>query len=415
MEIKPENSRMLKIRILLLIIIALLPLQFLRANNEAPQAIRVTKQYGQFTRNPTVIYKGIKGAESDLSDNIFSFIKACGWFDIKNSGPVDYSIGGEFDGSKVALQIISEESNAGNVFRITYSGPAHHRRIAKNLVDAMLKKLFKVEMCNSRIAFCADTAPGIRNIFTCDIDGGDIQPITNYQTLCVEPGWAPDSKSLIYSMYGPSYIDVVQTNLEPLRSRRLVSYPGLNSSAAISPNGKYLALIMSFDKQVDLYVKELESDRKIRLTDSYAVEASPSWNPGGGSLVFVSDQNGSPKLFKIDVNTKKMTALHTEGTEAVSPEWNAEDVIVYTTRMGNYTLAILNMGYTSPARSGILIKVGGDWESPSWAPDNRHVVCSRKLNGRSSLYLVDSWTGNFRQIMNFRYNQSTPAWSKMQK
>ncbi len=406
---------MLKVKIFLLIAAALIPLHFLQADDDAPQAIRVSKPPGQTTRNPTVIYKGIRGAEGDLSNTILNFIKACDWFDVKSSGPVDYTIDGEFDGSRVALQIVNEESNAGNIFRISYPGPAHHRLLAKNLVDAMLKKLFNVEMCNSKIAFCADTGYGIRNIFICDIDGGDVQQITNYQTLCVEPSWSPDSKSLIYSMYGPSYIDVVQTNLNPLRTRRLVSYPGLNSSTAISPNGKYLALIMSFDKQVDLYVKELESDRKIRLTKSNAVEASPSWNPGGGSLVFVSDQNGSPKLFKIDINTKQMTALYTEGSEAVSPEWNAEDVIIYTTRMGNYTLAILNMGYTSPARSGILIKVGGDWESPSWAPDNRHVVCSRKIDGRSSLYLVDSWTGNFRQITNFRYNQSTPSWSNLSK
>lgn len=382
----------------------------------AQDAIRVVKGAGAITRNPTAIYRGINGADKELAEAVHRFLFACGWFDLKSGGTVDYNISGEISDGKLSLQLRSTETQAGFAVRTDYHGPAHNRAVAKKLVDGILNRLFKVKVCESRIAFCADTGPGIRNIFTCDIDGGDVQQVTRYKTLCVEPSWAPDSKSLVYSMYGPSYIDVVQTQLDPLRSRRLVSYPGLNSSASVSPNGKYLALIMSLDRQVDLYVKELETDKRIRLTNSYAVEASPSWNPAGNALCYVSDQNGgSPKLFKIDVATKLVTALHTEGSEAVSPEWNGDDVIVYATRKGNYTLAILNMGHSSPARSGILITVGGDWESPSWAPDNRHVICSRKLDGKSSLYVVDSWTGKFRQIMNFRFNQSTPAWSNLIK
>ncbi len=404
---------MIKFRLILPILSLLFSFICVMADNS--KVVRVEKSTGAITRNPTAVYRGVTGADRELSDTVYRFLYACGWFDLKNSGPVDYSITGELKDGKLALEIRSTESQAGFAVRSDYNGPAHNRELAKKMVDGILNRLFKVRVCESRIAFCADTAPGIRNIFICDIDGGDVRQVTRYQTLCVEPSWAPDGKSLIYSMYGPSYIDVVQTQLEPLRSRRLVSYPGLNSSASIAPNGKHLALIMSLDRQVDLYVKELESDKRLRLTKSYAVEASPGWNATGSSLCFVSDQNGSPKLFKIDVATGKTTALYTEGSEAVSPEWNAEDVIVYSTRMGNYTLALLNMGNTSPARSGVLIRVGGDWESPSWAPDNRHIVCSRKLNGHSSLYLVDSWTGQYRQMMNFRFTQSTPAWSGLTK
>ncbi len=402
---------MMKIRMILLSLTVLI----FSVAVVAQEAVRVTKNPGDITKNPTAIFQGIEGADAALSETVLGFLRACDWFDLQKSGSVDYLISGELADGKLSLQLRSTESQAGFAVRTTYNGPSHNRAIAKKMVDGILFKLFKVRMCESRIAFCADTAPGVRNLFTCDIDGGEVRQVTNYKTLCVEPSWGHDSNSLIYSMYGPSYIDVVQTELDPLRSRRLVSYPGLNSSVSMSPDGKYLALIMSLDRQVDLYVKEVESSKRIRLTNSVAVEASPSWNPSGTALCYVSDQRGSPKLYKIELGSKEVTPLYTEGSEAVSPEWNGEDVIVYTTRMGNYTLAILNMGRTSPARSGILISVGGDWESPSWAPDNRHVVCSRKLNGRSTLYLVDSWTGNFRQIMNFPYNQSTPAWSRLLK
>ena len=40
----------------------------------------------------------------------------------------------------------------------------------------------------------------------------------------------------------------------------------------------------------------------------------------------------------------------------------------------------------------------GDWESPSWCADGRHVVCSRDLGGRKTLYLVDTWYGKVQKL-----------------
>jgi Tol biopolymer transport system component len=33
---------------------------------------------------------------------------------------------------------------------------------------------------------------------------------------------------------------------------------------------------------------------------------------------------------------------------------------------------------------------GADYEDPSWMPDGRHVVVSRSVNYRSSIYLLDT-------------------------
>ena len=70
----------------------------------------------------------------------------------------------------------------------------------KKTVDAIIEKTFSAlkirSFCNSRIAFCAETRPGVRNVFLCDIDGGDVQQLTAYRSLCVEPAWFPNGKSV---------------------------------------------------------------------------------------------------------------------------------------------------------------------------------------------------------------------------
>ena len=61
----------------------------------------------------------------------------------------------------------------------------------------------------------------------------------------------------------------------------------------------------------------------------------------------------------------------------------------------------------SKQKYGIIADKGGDWESPSWAPDNRHVVCSF----RYGIYIVDTWTGKSRQILGGKSRLSLPDWS----
>ena len=58
----------------------------------------------------------------------------------------------------------------------------------------------------------------------------------------------------------------------------------------------------------------------------------------------------------------------------------------------------------------IVTNAAGDWESPSWGPDGRHVVCSRFLNGRRELYMVDTRHGKLRPITQ-NGNHSLPSWS----
>ena len=102
------------------------------------------------------------------------------------------------------------------------------------------------------------------------------------------------------------------------------------------------------------------------------------------------------------------------GSESVSPSWSKDGKIAYSAKLGNYTVAIVDAEVKkAPARSkqqyGPLKLGKGDWESPSWAPDNRHVVCSRNYG----IYVVDTWKGTARQILGGKSKLSLPDWSEI--
>lgn len=373
---------------------------------------RVTKQAKGFTKNPALTVNPISG-NPQLAKLVDRYLRYCGWFDVQTTGGGDYSLSGAVSGGVLVLTVYNR---AGLVyFRASQPVSGDLRQTAAAAVDKVLRQMFKVPgICSSRIVFCVENNPKVRNIYTCGMDGAadDINKITSYQSMCVEPEWLPDGKSIVYTRYGSSFTNIVQTNLNPLKTRILAAYSGLNSGASVSPNGKYLAFVTSQGKMVDLYVKTLTGKSRKRLTNNNDVEATPCWSPGGGNICFVSDRSGSPKLYIVSVNNGSVRSLPTLGTESVCPSWSKDNKIVYAAKMGgNYAIALLDLNDSSNSR--ILVSAAGDWESPSWAPDDRHVVCSRTYGGKSMLYVIDTWTGNARVLLRGANNFTMPNWSNV--
>ena len=132
----------------------------------------------------------------------------------------------------------------------------------------------------------------------------------------------------------------------------------------------------------------------------------------GKWICYLSDVSGRPELYICDLTGRQKRKLPSVGREALTPDWSTDNKIVYITRIdGEYRIAILD---TKNNRNELVPNLTGRWESPSWAPDNRHIVCSQTFDGgrRSSLYIIDTFTGRKRQLFRSGNYFSTPNWSK---
>ena len=374
------------------------------------EPIEIAKSAQKGFAPPTLKIAAMEG-DSAVNGPLARYLATCGWFQLVGQGEADYTLQVR-SGEGAVDMLLSFGGNPVYNRRLTFAGDP--RRAAARAADELLQARFQKRLCDSRIVFAAETRPGIKEIFVCDSDGGNLRKVTDYSTSCVEPAWMPDGDSVVYTRYTYSGTDVCQTMLDPWRSRRLTTFPGMNVGAAVHPNGNFLALVMSVDRQVELYVKAMNGREKRRLTNSRAVEASPCWSPDGGTVCFVSDQSGTPKLYVIPANGGQMRMLPTAGGEAVTPNWSRDNKIVYSARIGgNYQLAVLDL---AGRESGVIPNLpAGDWESPAWAPDCRHVVVSRRTGRKSDLYVVDTKTGAARKLLNFKFSQSSPDWSDIRK
>lgn len=361
--------------------------------------------------NPTL---GITSFSGDASARgiLETMLVRCDWFQVVKDSSSDRAQARlDVTASGNAYLVQARISGAQErIVRVNASGNDWHDAAAK-AVDSLLAELFGVPaLCTRPIAYVMTDAGGKKEVFTIRIDGSGQKRLTHNNALSTEPAWG-HSGALVYTLNQNNALKIVLVDLKNNRQRTISSSRGLNASAALSRDGRYVALPLSLGKQVDLYLLDLKEGRRTRLTQDRDVESSPAFSPDGAQICFVSDRSGRPQLYLISTSGGDARRLTKGASECVSPDWSPKsNKLCYSTRVnGQYVVAVMDPSNPQGGHE-IVTDAAGNWEAPSWAPDGRHIVCTRSTGGKQDLYMVDTLFHTFQPLTRGA-RLSLPAWA----
>lgn len=361
--------------------------------------------------NPTL---GITSFSGDASARgiLETMLVRCDWFQVVKDSSADRAQA-RLDVTASANSYLVQARISGaqeRIVRVNASGSDWHDAAAK-AVDSLLAELFGVPaLCTRPIAYVKTDAGGKKEVFTIRIDGSGQKRLTHNNALSTEPAWG-HSGALVYTLNQNNALRIVLVDLKNNRQRTISSSRGLNASAALSRDGRYVALPLSLGKQVDLYLLDLKEGRRTRLTQDRDVESSPAFSPDGAQICFVSDRTGRPQLYLISTSGGDARRLTKGASECVSPDWSPKsNKLCYSTRVnGQYVVAVMDPSNPQGGHE-IVTDAAGNWEAPSWAPDGRHIVCTRSTGGKQDLYMVDTLFHTFQPLTKGA-RLSLPAWA----
>ncbi|MCI0537327.1 MAG: TolB family protein [Verrucomicrobiales bacterium] len=330
----------------------------------------------------------------------------------------DLFVGGFEVVSAEAAQYAVQGSNSGQVqgelrdlitkqglFNNRYSGGTL-RSQAHSLADDVIEKITgKPGVSRFKIAFKGESG-GKSEIYIADFDGFDPVPVTRDRALVAAPCWVPGKRLLYYTSYKSGFPDIYSHDLNSGERRAVARFPGLNTSAAVARDGR-VAMILSKSGSPDLYVCNGDGSNLKQLTKTREDESSPCWSPDGRSICYVSSMTGVPSLYVIPSEGGSAAKLRTAGAGRVSePDWSPDGkYIVFTAMRREFAICVV------PSAGGDSITLAAG-EDPSWAPNSRTVIFSRRAKGKHVLSLLDVPTKRVKDVAQHLGSCSQPNWAK---
>ncbi|MCA9656428.1 MAG: PD40 domain-containing protein [Myxococcales bacterium] len=258
----------------------------------------------------------------------------------------------------------------------------------------------------SRIAFVRTRRnPTVsKNIFTMEMDGGNVSGVTGNRSLNILPSLGPGGQ-VVFTSYAKRNPDLwMSTGGEP---QRVSKFPGLNLGGVMSPAGGTIALTLSKDGNSELYTIDTGGNVKARLTNNAAIDGSATWSGAGNQIAFVSNRAGGPQVYRMSAGGGGAKRVTTSGDYNQTPDWSPgegeySEWITYAGRAsGGFDIFAINVKSGKVKR---LTQGGGRNTDPSYAPDGRLVAWSSSRGG----IVIGNEDGN-NQITVMK-GGSTPDW-----
>lgn len=326
--------------------------------------------------------------------------------DVVVSGQAAIEAGGNIL-SQVRIHAVREGVVA---FGTEYRAPADSaRRLAHRIADEILQKSGLVGVAQTKIAFAGDRG-GEKGLYRMDYDGGRQERLAK-GFLDLAPRWSPDGESLLFVSFPRRSAPPVLAVVSNERRSQLFASDGMLFPASWSPDGKKVAFSSTRDGNAEIYVMNADGTHMTRLTDHPGIDVSPTWSPTGKELAFTSDRTGSPQIYIMDQEGLNLRRVSPRGSYNAEPAWSPSlevSEIAYASRIEGAVFDVVVQDLlTNQIRQ--LTSQRGLNESPSWAPNGRHLVFTSTRTGDSQLFTVNRDSSKLRQIT-FEGSSRTPGW-----
>ncbi|MCB2160536.1 protein kinase [bacterium] len=251
---------------------------------------------------------------------------------------------------------------------------------------------------NGRLIAFSSTRSGSSDIWTVDVDSGDLVQLTDDSNSDTQPDWSPDGSKLVYFSVSDAsgggkfwMVDYDGNNLVALTE---VSH---DNSPSWSPDGTKIAFISTRTDNVEIWVMDSDGSNLVQLTDNPAYDRSPTWSPDSIQIAFQSDNGGPSDIWVMNVDGSNLAQLTDSSAQYFDPVWSPDGsrIAFYSDRSGYYNIWVMDADGSNLVQ--LTDSLAGDY-FPTWSPDSSQIAFQSYRGGQSDIWIMDADGSNLLQL-----------------
>lgn len=165
----------------------------------------------------------------------------------------------------------------------------------------------------------------ITEIFSVDINGGNLRQLTSGGKFNGNGRYSPDGKQIVYVSNQNGSGDIYLMDLDGANNRRLTYHPQDDIDPHWSPDGKYIVFASSrgssaVRRNYNIFVMAADGTNQCQLTSDEGIEWRPVWSPAGDWIAYIAGLEDRIYMLHPD-GSSKMTVLMPDDAAPLSLDW----------------------------------------------------------------------------------------------
>ena len=260
------------------------------------------------------------------------------------------------------------------------------------------------------LAFVRYGRPGVADIYSMPLAGGDARRLTNWNSSISGVAWTADGRHLLYSVDERTGLEqslfMIRADSEKLDRGLRIHTNVANPSLSRSGPGQPARLAFTAGRiDVGLRLVDLESagtqftfGNIRKFSDSTRVDNPGRYSRDGRKVAFSSSRTGSVEVWVADADgtaARKVTAL--QATELIIGEWSPDDrrIVIDAAIAGNSDVYVVSLEGGPPVQ---LTTEPGIDALAEWSADGRWIYFSSDRSGSLQVWKVPSAGGDAVQV-----------------
>ncbi len=369
----------------------------------------------EFAFIPRDVYATIPAAKS------FDDVPFDRWRELNADGVIVGTVQKLGNGFQIQVRLFDVRQKR-QVFGKEYSGSSNARLYAHTISDDIhLQQRALRGVARTKLAFDSDRdgermtgtveSRGVKEIYTADYDGENQRRVTTNRTLNINPAWSPDGRSLAYTSYRRGPPSIFVSHIYDGLFEEVTKGVGESWLPAWSPDGTRVAFTSTRDGNSEIYVANRDGSNVRRITNNPAIDSTPTWAPTGTQIAFTSDRSGSPQIYLVSADGLGAVQRLTSESYADRPTWSPApyNEIAFASRNGpGFDIKIIDVAMRTVKQ---LTFGEGSNESPSYAPNGRHLAFMSTRAGKAQIFTITRDGRNLKQVTRTGNNYQ-PDWSR---